>query len=751
MRTTDVDEPRDLWIAETLAELIPAAELAELRATSGRSLWETVVRRGAVRDDELVEMLATRARLRVWDPGDAPDPFAAEVLPEQWARRFHVVPVAVTASTITIATSCPFDLDCEQAIAFATGRSVHQLLASPVAITRALTRAYGSGATGAPEPPALQDAGAADGGMIALVDTLIAEGIAARASDIHLESEIAGLAVKHRIDGLLRHVRTLETDVGAPLVSRIKIMAGLDIADRLRPQDGRIGVAVSGGQVDVRVSTLPAAHGEKVVLRILDTRAGATTLGSLGIDSETLARVQHILDAREGMVLVTGPTGSGKTTTLYAALRAIRERGVNIVTVEDPVEYRLPGIAQVQVSQKTGLTFAAALRSILRQDPDVILIGEIRDGETASNAVQAALTGHLVLSTLHTIDAPSVVARLEDLGVERFKIASALKGALAQRLVRRLCPACRVSDPEAPPLSMARWFPPEVARWRERGCPACGGTGYRGRIALVEALDVVPMVERAIAAGEPPIRIGDLARESGMRRLWDAGVLQVAAGGTSVAELARVVDLPFPPQVESLVRDVRERESERSRSARRAGSVRARAARMTSGRFASLALACNRELAMAEVSIGTIDVYVIRPLKDGWRILAVQRGLDTRCPGAWETVHGRIEPGERPEEAAVREVREETGLEVARLYNVTVQPFYLHRAASVQLAVVFAAFVAEPAAVTLGEEHQHHEWLRLESARERFAWPREKQAIDEIAYLLRSGDAGAVEDVLRVF
>ncbi len=559
MQASALDEPRDIWIAETLSALIPPPQLVELRATCGRSLWEAAIRRGVVRDEELTDQLAARSGFAVWGRAATLDPFAAEVLSEQWARRFHVVPIAVAPGAITIATSCPFDLDCERSIAFATGRRVHLMLASPVVIGQALERAYRSPRAGASEAPVLDGREPTDGGMIALVDTLIAEGIAARASDIHLEHGLDGLAVKHRVDGLLRDVRSLESEAGAPLVSRIKIMAGLDIADRLRPQDGRISVAVGVGQVDVRVSTLPAAHGEKVVLRILDARAGAPTLESLGIDPETLARVHRVLDTREGMVLVTGPTGSGKTTTLYAALRAIRERGVNIVTVEDPIEYRLPGIAQVQVSPKTGLTFAAALRSILRQDPDVILVGEIRDAETANIAVQAALTGHLVLSTLHTIDAPSVVARLEDLGVERYKIASALKGALAQRLVRRLCDACRLPDSNPPALSVARWFPLEACRWRERGCASCGGTGFRGRIALVEALEVTPAIERTIAAGEAPVRIGDVATESGMRRLWDAGVRQVVAGATSVAELTRVVDLPFPPQVESLVRDVRER------------------------------------------------------------------------------------------------------------------------------------------------------------------------------------------------
>ena len=495
----------------------------------------------------------------VWD-GMSIDPFAVDALPEQWARRHGVVPVSLTPSTITVATSHPFDLDVERAVAFASGREVRLLRAAPEAIASALERAYRAGR----EPPEQRSPKAvgepADGGMIGLVDTLIAEGIAAGASDIHLEQEPAGLAVKHRVDGLLRFVRTLEAEAGAPLVSRIKIMAGLDIADRLRPQDGRIAVSTAAGTVDLRVSTLPAAQGEKVVLRILDARGTMVALDALGVDPGTLATVRRILETREGMLLVTGPTGSGKTTTLYAALRAIRERGVNIVTVEDPVEYRLPGIAQVQVSPKTGLTFAAALRSILRQDPDVILVGEIRDRETAAIAVQAALTGHLVLSTLHTIDAPSVVARLEDLGVERYKIAGALKGVLAQRLVRRLCARCRVPDEAPAALSIVRWFPASAPRWRERGCAACGGAGFRGRIALVEALEVTPAVERAIAAGEAPMRLGDVAADGGMRRLWEAGVAQVIAGTTSVGELARVVDLPFPPQVASLVREARERQ-----------------------------------------------------------------------------------------------------------------------------------------------------------------------------------------------
>jgi type II secretory ATPase GspE/PulE/Tfp pilus assembly ATPase PilB-like protein len=263
--------------------------------------------------------------------------------------------------------------------------------------------------------------------IIKLVDHIIAEGVQVLASDIHLESQEAGIVVNYRIDGVLRRAMVLPRPVGIPLVSRIKIMADLDIADRLRPQDGRARVTVNGVRVDLRVSTLPASTGEKVVIRILDSRSTILTLDGLGLSEREQARLGGLLNLREGIVLVTGPTGSGKTTTLYSGLRTIQARGVNIVTVEDPVEYKLNGIVQVQVNEKAGLTFAAALRSILRQDPDIVLVGEIRDRETANIATQASLTGHLVLSTLHTIDAASAVARLVDIGIEPFKIAAALK------------------------------------------------------------------------------------------------------------------------------------------------------------------------------------------------------------------------------------------------------------------------------------------------------------------------------------
>ena len=552
---------RDAWILPTLATLVPAEALDRLVATAGESLWSSAVRRGLVDDARLLDLLAREHAQERWN-GALPAPGVREAVDEEWARRFRIVPVELTPTSLTVASSTPFDLDCERTLAFATGRSIRVLLASPVAIARALDRLYD---TGAPVPapvsqahPVAEESAQPDGEIVRLVDALISEGIAARASDIHLEREAAGVAIRHRIDGLLRHARTLEPGVGLPLVSRIKIMAGLDIADRLRPQDGRISVTIGAGQVDLRVSTLPAAHGEKVVLRVLDARAGAASIDTLGIAGPQLDRLRALLAAREGLVLVTGPTGSGKTTTLYGALRAIQQRGVNVVTVEDPIEYRLPGIVQVQVSARTGLTFAAALRSILRQDPDVILVGEIRDAETASIAVQAALTGHLVLSTLHTLDAASAIARLDDLGVDRYKVAASLKGVVAQRLLRRLCESCRVLDESQLGPALARWIPEHAARWREQGCASCGRTGYHGRLAVVETLIASPAIERAVASGAAPDAIAGIARGEGMRRLWENGVDQVVAGATSVAEIGRVLDMPLPPPAEALVRRARE-------------------------------------------------------------------------------------------------------------------------------------------------------------------------------------------------
>jgi CheY-like chemotaxis protein len=321
-------------------------------------------------------------------------------------------------------------------------------------------------------------------------------------------------------------------------------MSSLDIADRLRPQDGRARVAVNGQPIDLRVSTLPAQLGEKVVIRILDSRATVKSLDSLGLNPGEGEAIKRLLENHEGILLVTGPTGSGKTTTLYSCINQIKSEGVNIVTVEDPVEYRMQGIVQVQVQEKAGLTFAAALRSILRQDPNVVLVGEIRDKETAQIAVQASLTGHLVLSTLHTNDAANAVTRLVDIGVEAYKIAASLRGVVAQRLMRKLCPTCKEVWMEAPPERLRRWIPKGTPLYRSAGCPDCAMTGYRGRFSILEILTMTPELERLIAAGDAADRIAEAARRGGMKSLWDSGLMHVTRGESTIEELTRVVDIP---------------------------------------------------------------------------------------------------------------------------------------------------------------------------------------------------------------
>jgi type II secretory ATPase GspE/PulE/Tfp pilus assembly ATPase PilB-like protein/8-oxo-dGTP pyrophosphatase MutT (NUDIX family) len=665
---------------------------------------------------------------------------AVALVPEKWARRFHVVPLSATSNELTIATADPLDVDCERTLGFATGRHILLALAEPDAISRRIDEVYGGDEPAPESESAIEvqhidnrddstlptDVEESNAPITHLVDELIAGGIAARASDIHIEPEEQGIAVRHRVDGVLALARTLPRSVGPALVSRIKILSGLDIADRLRPQDGRARVAINAVAVDLRVSTLPASHGEKVVIRVLDGRSTVITLDGMGFHPEDLERIDHLLQSREGLILVTGPTGSGKTTTLYATLRRLKERGVNIVTVEDPIEYRLPGIVQVQVNEKAGLTFASALRSIMRQDPDVVLIGEIRDRETAEIAIQASLTGHLVLSTLHTNDAPSAVTRLIDIGVASYKIATAVKGVLAQRLVRRLCVTCKG---DAPAL-----------------CADCGGTGFHGRLALVEVLVGSQEFEQRVAAGESTERIADAARRDGMRTLWKAGVAHAAAGRTTLEEVLRVAT---PDDDARAVSEPMAVVVGRPKSLFHGG--------VAEHRF-PLTLAPphddhrHRSLPdMTQIEVGTVDVLVIRSTSDGWRVLALQRGFGTRCPESWEIVHGHIEPGEQPEDAAVREVREESGLAVERLYNVRVQPFYLHKTRTLQLAIVFAAFVDQSTVVTVGTEHQRAEWLTVDEALTRFSFPAERESLRTALELLSTGDAGPVDDVMRIF
>ncbi len=576
----------DEWLVPTVEPLLPGDALAALRqevAAAPVSLWEMAVQRKLVSDEQVLGALSARFRLPVADLSRA-DPRLTQAVPEQLARRFTVVPVGQTDSYLEVATANPFDIDSEKMLAFATGREVRMLLASPSKLRAKLDEIYRSGEevvskllAGIGEDMEVKELTEEDDDfaaasaeeasqrpIIRLVDMMLADGVVSRASDIHVEPIEGGVVVRYRIDGVLRQVMKIPRNAGLPLISRIKIMSGLDIADRLRPQDGRARVSVNGEPVDLRVSTLPASLGEKVVIRILNQRATVLNLEALGMHPDEQDAVKRLLTNKEGIILVTGPTGSGKTTTLYSALRLVQNEGVNIVTVEDPVEYRLgQNIVQVQVHDKAGLTFASALRSILRQDPDVVLVGEVRDQETAQIALQASLTGHLVLSTLHTNDAPNAVTRLVDMGMEAYKIASALRGVVAQRLMRRLCERCAEPSDDPAPDRVRRFVPPGTKLRKAVGCPDCAMTGYRGRFGILEVLTMNADLERRIGQGATADLIAEAARANGMRSLFDSGLRHVLSGESTLDELLRVTDVPLE---EEGARPARGRPSGRSRA-----------------------------------------------------------------------------------------------------------------------------------------------------------------------------------------
>jgi type IV pilus assembly protein PilB len=515
---------------------------------------------------------------------ELPDPQAIVLIPKDVALKRVCVAVRVEKNFLTVAMSDPLLFSLVQDLEFQTGYRIKQVVATRADILEAIEHGYpdkamakytgigvglvvqapmpGQKGTSAPgalvrrqdedvfERPSLPGAareGAGDSApIIDLVDLVVNSAITSRASDVHIEPMEKGVLVRHRLDGLLKEVMDLPKWVHEGLVARMKIMAGMDIAEKRLPQDGRLRVKTDDGKdVDFRVSTLRTLYGEKIVLRVLDHRKGAPPFEELGLSATSMEELRYFLKHQHGMILVVGPTGSGKTTTLSSSISSITSGRTNIITIEDPIEYRIPGVNQTQVNEKAKLTFSAALRAILRQDPDVVLVGEIRDHETAKIAMQAAQTGHLVLSTLHTDDAPSTVTRLMDMGLEPYVIASALVGVVAQRLVRRLCTGCRRQyTPEGETLRALNASEADVAQvvfYRAVGCEECKHTGYRGRIALYEVMRVSERVRRLIAqrAGEDIIR--DAAVAAGMISLGEDGLAKVKAGVTTADELLRVV------------------------------------------------------------------------------------------------------------------------------------------------------------------------------------------------------------------
>jgi len=489
------------------------------------------------------------------------EPTLYENLSVQFMKESRFIPGKQENKSLTVIMANPFDYYTLDAIRLATQKKIHVLLGEESKILEAIERSYGTGGSSMEKIiedmesiPDYQEGDeenvdqlrdmASEGPVIRLVNLIITRAIERRASDIHLEPFEDNFRVRYRIDGVLHDVESPPKRLQAAIISRVKIMAKLNIAERRLPQDGRIMLRVKGKEIDFRVSTVPTIHGESIVLRILDKSSIVLDILKLGFARDTLDTFQELIDHPHGIILVTGPTGSGKTTTLYCALQKINSPDKKIITVEDPVEYQLKGINQIQVKPAINLTFANALRSIVRQDPDVILIGEIRDSETAEIAIHSALTGHLVLSTLHTNDAPSAITRLINMGMEDYLLSSTIIGILAQRLVRAACPHCQVPYTPDPAvlheMKMDGVNPEEMKIFDVKGCSQCGNTGYWGRFGIYELLRVTEDIQRLIMEKKDANVIKDQARKSGMRTLREDGWQKVREGTTTVSEVLRV-------------------------------------------------------------------------------------------------------------------------------------------------------------------------------------------------------------------
>ncbi|HKW93160.1 MAG TPA: type II secretion system ATPase GspE [Methylomirabilota bacterium] len=537
------------------------AEALERAAQERRRLGEALLAMGAAAAEDVLKALAIQHELPWLEGEELPStPPALKELPPKYLRQYLACPIAVEGATVTIATADPANPllldDLQQALPFA----IKLCVAPGPAILEAIERAYGANtaiqkivegmgpAAGERSPEPEDDVNhlrdmAFEAPVVRLVNLLIDEALAADASDVHIEPFEDSLRIRYRIDGLLYDQEAPPRRLQAALTSRVKIMAEMNIAERRLPQDGRIRVTAPGGRrVDIRVSTVPTIHGESIVMRLLDRSSVFLPFDRLGFSPPTARSFEGLIHRPHGIVLVTGPTGSGKTTTLYAALDKINRPDLKIITVEDPVEYQLKGVNQIPVRPKIGLSFASGLRHIVRQDPDVIMVGEIRDLETAEIAIQAALTGHLVFSTLHTNDAPGAVTRLQDMGCEPYLLSSVLTGVLAQRLVRRVCPSCRAPDHPDPAelLALGVTDAGGVELFHGKGCDECRGTGYRGRTGIYELFFIGDETRGQIVQRAPAGEIRRLAVGRGMVSLREDAWAKACAGQTTVAEILRV-------------------------------------------------------------------------------------------------------------------------------------------------------------------------------------------------------------------
>ncbi len=532
------------------------------RTERGHGLTRVLIEDNLVTESDLVATLAAHLKLEYVDLGDYPvDAAAARLVSDSLARRYLALPIGWIEGRLVVAMADPSNVFAVDDIRTVTGADLRIAVATRNSIVEAISKYHrmmsdaedvSTEASNTFESEndlsSVREVNE-DSPIVKLVNLLINQAIADRASDIHIEPGERDVRVRYRIDGVLHEVMRPPKNIQSGIVSRLKVMADINIAERRVPQDGRINTVIGGRDVDLRVATLPTVHGEKVVMRVLDKSTALLRLTDLGFLPENMVAYERSFRKAYGTILVTGPTGSGKSTTLYSTLNILNDESKNVITVEDPVEYQLPGINQMQVNAKAGLTFAAALRSILRADPDIVLVGEIRDRETATIAIEAALTGHLVLTTLHTNDAASTPSRLIEMGVEPFLVGSAIDCVVAQRLARKLCSRCKEAyRPEHLELTTVGWdferlggLDADFHMYRAKGCGSCGGTGYFGRFAIHEVLEVTEEVERSIVERGHSDELRKIAIGQGMLSLRNAGMIEVARGVTSLEEILRVI------------------------------------------------------------------------------------------------------------------------------------------------------------------------------------------------------------------
>jgi type IV pilus assembly protein PilB len=542
--------------SKRISEAQLQAALDEAR-TSGQRLGQVLVASRLISFDDLGRAVAEQYEVPYEPLTEAkPEPEALKLITGDFAKGFRILPLAVTDASFIVAMANPDDLEALDWLQAVSSRKVEPRCALPERIERAIAYHYGVGLAAADsgvseETEEDQDLDAQgletmrragqEAPVVRLVNDIIAECVQVGASDIHFEPQRGGLEVRVRVDGALRRTRSLPSTLQPAVISRLKLMADIDISERRVPQDGRISIKAQDRRVDVRVNTLPTRWGERIVLRLLDQEGALRSLSELGMTPENERAFRAALTQPHGLVLVTGPTGSGKTTTLYAALKELKNDATNILTCEDPIEYELPGVSQTQVHERIGLTFSSQLRAALRQDPDVILVGEIRDRETAEVAARAAMTGHMVFSTLHTNDAPSAIPRMIDMGIEPYLINSSLIAVTAQRLVRMLCMACKKEDVATTAEGMFIGVPEGTKVWRERGCSACQGTGYRGRIGIHELMIVNDEIRVLALQSAASSTIREAALRGGMIPLAEDLCVKLLAGLTSPSEAMRFI------------------------------------------------------------------------------------------------------------------------------------------------------------------------------------------------------------------